>query len=1044
MKKKFYILLKFFQITIDRFNTPYMKTRSLRFFFLLGCIFFTSRVTVFAQTTVCYPLAEDFSTGAPGMPDLAVLPNVLGEDGAFLTTASPPNFCPDAPDVQAFHFEDNTGLVFNSPANFINCDYTVDFLVRFEQLPANTLFDSPWIWLFGAYNEDDGIFIFRDILFNRVFLEFWDGNNRLKSVLFNDFNTTDWFHFTITRSCAGQVKVYINCAFFTDFDDNVHHILQISPATGNQFIFFQDDPQVLSSEAAPGYVRNISISNSVLPENEILEACGCICEGLMEDCTVELSVETFTCIPEEVGIAADTIPFEGLCGCSCDSIITTVTILLPPVECLMCSDTLTVDTTFCAGSFLNGVPFNRDTSFCLSFQAVTGCDSVLCYNVLVLPVFSTGLDTIICPGETFTFGDSLLDISGTYLRTFLASNGCDSLVTLQLQILEAEDISLDTSICKGAFFKGSLIARDTVICETLTGSQGCQTTYCFNISAMPVDTVLLSAEICQGGIYFLGNVPYSASGRYSQKFTSVITGCDSIVVLDLTVLPPARVVVDTTVCFADLYEGILLVQDTLICRIAADETGCETERCFQFHVIGIKVTEVDTTLCVGEAFVFGDIILTEPGGYIGYFESADGCDSLVALTIHQRLPPYFQIYGKTEICQGETSTLYTTNGFAAYQWNKSDTDTTYLIKIEEPGMYSLTVTDDFGCIFSDTVVVINLPEIQVSLVQLDAESCPGAVDGGLEVAASGGQPPFIFDWSTGETQPLISNLISGNYFLEVRDENGCVRRDTFFIPVLDALTLELTPSDPSCSNRSDGSIIAQVQGGQGPYLYALGNSPFQPDSTFFNLEPGNYSVVVQDINGCTMESSVILEAPPSFQVEIEPDIGAIHQGDSLLLTVIGPDIQNVKWFPDSILNCLTCTSVLALPSATTSVFVVAENNTGCLDSASMEITVLQPAGVNKGLVFVPNAFSPNDDGINDRFEVFPGLEVAAIRQFQVFDRWGGLVFDGRDSFSVNTEAGWNGKVKGLPAPAGVYIWKMKIEYFNNSSELLSGEIMLIR
>lgn len=1021
-----------------------MKSLNLRYIGLQAVVVLLFTSASSAQNTFCYPLDENLASGFAGAPPLVVLPNGGGEGGSFQSTSAPPNFCNEPGEIQAFHFEENAGLAFYNTADFINCDYTVEFLVRFEQLPANTLFDAPWVWLFGAYSEDDGIFIFRDILFNRIYLEFWDGNNRLQTVLFNEFNTTDWFHFTITRDCNGQVKVYINCSLFTTFDDSVHQILKISPATGNQFIFFQDDPQILTAEAAPGFVRNISISNAVLPESQILDACNCVCESLQGDCTIEVTFENFTCLESEVGMVSDTVFAQNVCGCACDSIITTITTLLPPGECLMCSDTLSIDTVFCAGQLFNGVSYAGDTTLCISKQAVSGCDSVTCYHISVLPSFSTVIDTILCPGETVTSGDSVYAVSGTFLQSLTAANGCDSLVSLHVQVLETGSVSVDTAVCQGHIFKGLTILQDTVICDTLIGSQGCQTSFCYHIEAIPADTVYLAAEICQGNAYSFGNTNISTAGRYYQSFVSGISGCDSIVALDLSVLPRPTVTVDSVVCFATLFENTLLVRDTLICVIRENPDGCETEWCYQFDVIEIKVTEINDVLCKGGSYAFADTLLTEPGGYIGYFVSVEGCDSLVALTLSEALPPNIQIYGRDVICFGSVSTLYAANGFAAYQWSASSQDTSYLIKIEQPGTYSLTVTDENGCASSDSITVTNFPEFVLSVVQADPESCPGASDGVLAIQPVGGQPPFVFQWNTGENSSEISGLSSGEYDLSVRDGNGCLEKDTFFLSVKEKPGLDLEIRSPVCDDGKSGIIIIHGFGGTAPYLYALGNASFQADSVFTDLEPGQYELFLQDARGCEGAAMGAVTAAGGFEITLIPSATVVTQGDTVAISASGPSLDKVEWTPAFSLDCPICLSVNAYPVTTTTYTVTGSNNAGCMDSASVVITVLPKEDKAGGKLYVPNAFSPDGNGINDRFEVFLEDSSAEIQSFQVFNRWGDLVFDGGSVLPGQGMGYWDGRISGKKADPGVYVWKIVVKHTNGKSVLLKGSVTLFR
>jgi gliding motility-associated-like protein len=91
---------------------------------------------------------------------------------------------------------------------------------------------------------------------------------------------------------------------------------------------------------------------------------------------------------------------------------------------------------------------------------------------------------------------------------------------------------------------------------------------------------------------------------------------------------------------------------------------------------------------------------------------------------------------------------------------------------------------------------------------------------------------------------------------------------------------------------------------------------------------------------------------------------------------------------------------------------------------------------------VPTGFSPNNDGENDQLLVH-GKEGTRVERFQVYDRWGELVFQ-REDFAVNDPAGWDGLFRGQDAPTGVYIWYMEVQYPDESEEVLRGQTALIR
>jgi gliding motility-associated-like protein len=110
----------------------------------------------------------------------------------------------------------------------------------------------------------------------------------------------------------------------------------------------------------------------------------------------------------------------------------------------------------------------------------------------------------------------------------------------------------------------------------------------------------------------------------------------------------------------------------------------------------------------------------------------------------------------------------------------------------------------------------------------------------------------------------------------------------------------------------------------------------------------------------------------------------------------------------------------------------------CIDSTSLFVKV-EECGV-----YVPNAFSPNGDGVNDFFTVYGTPNIEVVKSLKIFDRWGELIFE-QKNFPANTEIrGWNGSFRGKPLNPGVFAWVAEIQYENEKIVLLKGDVTLVR
>jgi len=148
-------------------------------------------------------------------------------------------------------------------------------------------------------------------------------------------------------------------------------------------------------------------------------------------------------------------------------------------------------------------------------------------------------------------------------------------------------------------------------------------------------------------------------------------------------------------------------------------------------------------------------------------------------------------------------------------------------------------------------------------------------------------------------------------------------------------------------------------------------------------------------------------------------------------------LDSFFWLLKPGLSCYDCPQPIATPFETTTYTLTAEAPGGCTDTDSLTILVQKVRDV-----YVPNVFSPNDDGENDRFTVYGGPEVLEVK-LEVFSRWGELVF--RSIGAANDEReGWDGTYKGDLLPSGVYVWRAEILFVDGVMLPYEGDVTLLR
>lgn len=253
------------------------------------------------------------------------------------------------------------------------------------------------------------------------------------------------------------------------------------------------------------------------------------------------------------------------------------------------------------------------------------------------------------------------------------------------------------------------------------------------------------------------------------------------------------------------------------------------------------------------------------------------------------------------------------------------------------------------------------------------------------------------------------------------------------------ITADFELIDPFCPNDENGSIlISNVQNGGGDYLFSLDNSPFQVNPFFDNLPEGEYIITIIDQFGCQIELNATLSDPLPLTVDLGNDINLKLGEEYTLNPLINFPPENIVWTPSDGLSCSDCISPIASTTSTTTYQLIATDSKGCTQSDEITINIDETRNV-----FIPNAFSPDGDGYNDYFTIYGGIDVEEVVNFQIFNRWGALVFSNKN-FQPNIELiGWNGFFKGKNVNTGVYIYTADILFKDGIRERFTGDISIV-
>ena len=290
--------------------------------------------------------------------------------------------------------------------------------------------------------------------------------------------------------------------------------------------------------------------------------------------------------------------------------------------------------------------------------------SNLLTDTLIIEPCSTVLDTSICAGATFTLPDgTVVTDAGTYEVVLTAADGSDSLVVIELTTIAPIAVTVDENICEGStyvFPDGSTTLDAGSYIFTFTAASGCDSIVTYNISLTDTAFGSLDATFCPGSSYtFPDGSTTTDAGVYDINLTSV-AGCDSLLTVTLTLSDTTEVLVAGLICSGETYtleDGTIVSEPGVYeALVFPPDEPCVTRFITTLEVVDTVFAFETASFCPGAAFDLPDgTTTTDPGVYTFNYTSAAGCDSLLTLTL--TLTDTVEVAVSAVICEGDSYTL---------------------------------------------------------------------------------------------------------------------------------------------------------------------------------------------------------------------------------------------------------------------------------------------------------------------------------------------------------------------------------------------------
>lgn len=702
--------------------------------------------------------------------------------------------------------------------------------------------------------------------------------------------------------------------------------------------------------------------------------------------------------------------------------------------------------------------------------ATDGCDSTINYDLIIfeeIPI--TVIDTFLCAGLCYEppfVNSNRLCTTNFSEEIYQSSMGCDSIVRINVVIGDDLTNRSKQTICVNT----CIGIGDSTICETglyeieLESSTGCDSLVSIDLTVSDEIINEFQEIICDGETYEIADTILATTDRHFFRYESVL-GCDSTVIVNLIVGEHKQARESIELCAGEEFEvndgkGSIIRAGGDYNFIFASQLGCDS-------VVTFSVTQIDTisveridTICAGDSLMIGGFAYTSTGVTRTVLSSEENCDSIVTsfLTVLDCRIVAVIATDSTECSDDLTGrfTFFMTEGNTpfTYDWASADSSQTGSGIVEElnqevvveglpAGIYTAFVLDSIGLKANRLEFEIKQPDYVSAEWELSEYngfnvSCAEGADGVLEVIPAGGVGGYTYEWSNGARTARLTNLASGNYTVTIRDALNCSFIVDTMLTAPPIIDIEIETIKPNCDSFATGIIkVVSAEGGIMPLQFDLSGFGASERSQFTGLSPGSYTLTVQDENSCISQFQYNLPAPDIPELDFL-NTHLVELADPVTFDIqSNVELASITWADVPGLSCYDCLRPVADPLETTTFNFLATSNDGCMAEGAITVSVEK-----KRDVFVPNIFSPNSDGLNDRLTVFGGPEVEEVEMIRIFSRWGELVFEQYQFAPNDPLIGWNGNFRGRKVGAGSYVWIAKVLFVDGEVGEYKGDVVV--
>ncbi len=612
-----------------------------------------------------------------------------------------------------------------------------------------------------------------------------------------------------------------------------------------------------------------------------------------------------------------------------------------------------------------------------------GCDGeIRAGDIYVFPPKLVSRDTLVCSNAIpFVWNSITVNAAGDYPYTTTSSLGCDSTTTLHVRVNSVVTSSTDTTVCTSALpftWNGQTVNAAGPYTVTLTSAAGCDSIATLNLAINAATTSSTNVMVCSNQLPYTWNgKDYNAAGAYTFTTTNA-AGCDSVATLNLAINAITTSTTDVTVCSNQLpytWNGTDYNVAGTYTFTTTNAAGCDSVATLNLSIS--KGAYIDTTAIV--------------------------CDSFT-----------WDRDGRTYASSGDYKYTFA-NGIC------TDTITLHLR-------------------INTVNLIVNDPSAVCSpnSVDLTAASITAGSDGGLNYTY----------WTDSDATLSLANphvATSGTYYIKGTSADGCSAIKPAVAAINAAPSLLVTNPAKVCApgtvDLTNPAVIAGSDPGLSYTYWADAANTIPVADPKAVGASGIYYITAATNGGCTSTESVevvvtVNKAAPGMRYPTVTT--APNTSVPLNARDLGPN-YSYSWKPPVGLNFTNVKNpTFNYNRQTQYTITLTPPDGGCPTVDTLMVTIRQQDLECSSKIDVPNAWSPNGDGHNDK--LYPlAICIKELKYFRVFNRWGQLVFE-----TKTIGQGWDGIFNGSPQVMDVYTWILEADGVDGVHYKLAGNSILMR